>query len=119
MPRVCSISDCSRETAAKGLCDPHYRRQKKGQLLDTPLRPHGVKGCSIRGCKYPHAALGLCHFHWKQSKNPPRFRQRTPKEVAAIRQLRADGATFTAIAKKFRCSASTVKRICDGESFPA
>lgn len=118
MPSICSVPDCDRETAAKELCDPHYRRQKKGQPLDTPLRTYGNSGCSIKGCKYEHAALGLCHFHWKQSKNPPRFKQRTAKEVKAIRKLRADGVSLAGIAKKFGCSASTVKRICDGTSFP-
>lgn len=35
----CTVENCDRKLVAKGLCDAHYRRQKRGTLpLDAPIR---------------------------------------------------------------------------------
>lgn len=34
----CTISDCDRPHAAKGLCDAHYRRLRRGLPIEVPIR---------------------------------------------------------------------------------
>jgi hypothetical protein len=34
---TCSVEGCDRPFRAKGLCSTHWRRQKEGQPLDTPI----------------------------------------------------------------------------------
>ena len=84
----------------------------------TPLRSYGAKGCAVIGCDRPHAAGGLCHEHWRQARKPRRFRQRTPAEIHAMRQLHAQGVSFEELARRFGCAASTAARICKKWSFP-
>jgi len=37
-PTLCSVANCNRRTYAKGFCNAHYLRQRKGQDLLTPVR---------------------------------------------------------------------------------
>lgn len=37
--RICGIEGCARGTKAKGYCQTHYRRFRKGQPLDAPINP--------------------------------------------------------------------------------
>ena len=119
MPKVCTAPDCDRPAVAKGLCDAHDHRRRRGDpALDTPLRRYGVKGCSVEGCTSPHAARGYCYRHWKQHRyGPTQRRQRTPDEIAAMRALYASGVNMTEIARRFDCSRATVVRIIRGETF--
>lgn len=48
--RTCTVDGCAGVHHARGLCDPHYRRQMPGT-------------CSIDGCARPHEAKGLCKAH--------------------------------------------------------
>ena len=114
---ACSVPGCERRQEARGLCKAHYSRRRRGLPLATPLRSYGVKGCSVAGCDRPHSARGLCNYHWKEARKPPRWRQRTPEEVQAIRQLHAQGVSFEELARRFGCAASTAARICKGWSF--
>src|SRR5690349_8818159 len=34
----CRVQECDHPVVAKGLCDAHYRRMKKGKPLDSPVR---------------------------------------------------------------------------------
>ena len=117
---MCTVPGCDRKTAANGLCGTHDHRRRRGKPLDTPIRQYGVKGCTVEGCARKHTARGLCHLHWKQHRNgPPQWRQRTPDEIEAIRQLHANGVNMTEISRRFDCSRSTVMRIVRGLSFRA
>jgi AraC-like DNA-binding protein len=116
--RTCSVTGCHRAPRARGLCDSHYQRHRRGLPVEAPLRSYGANGCSVTGCRRPHAARGLCYRHWKENRNPPRWRQRTPAEVQAMRQMHTQGTSFEELARRFGCSASTAARICKGWSFP-
>jgi len=66
----------------------------------------------VAGCTRKHAARGFCYLHWDQDRNgAPRWRQRTPDEIEAMRQLHADGVNMTEISRRFNCSRITVVRI--------
>lgn len=95
---ACSVAGCERKTCARGLCKSHYSRHLRGIPVASPLRSYGAKGCTVAGCDRPHAALGLCNYHWKEARKPPRWRQRTPAEVQAMRQLHAQGVSFEELA---------------------
>lgn len=60
----CSVVECGRSLAAKGLCDTHYRRVRRYGSLDAPPRPKRGK-CSIEDCGRAHYAKGLCQRHWQ------------------------------------------------------
>ena len=40
--KTCTVQGCSREHLAKGLCGAHYRRVRRGNSLDSPVRPQGM-----------------------------------------------------------------------------
>lgn len=115
---ACSVAGCDRKVRARGLCDSHYQRQRRGRPVEAPLRDYGAQGCAVPGCGGRHTAGGYCHHHWRQGRQPRRFRQRTPAEVQEMRQLHAQGVSFEELARRFGCSASTAARICKKWSFP-
>lgn len=41
------MQGCDRPVRAKGLCEAHYRRMKKGKPLDSPVRPMVSPGTSV------------------------------------------------------------------------
>ena len=116
--RICSTADCGRKVRARGLCDSHYQRHRRGLPVAVPLRSYGTKDCSVTGCARRHVAGGLCDYHWRKARKPRRWRQRTPAEVKEIRRLHAQGVSFEELARRFECAASTAARICKGWSFP-
>jgi hypothetical protein len=115
--KSCSVPGCARKVRARGLCDSHYQRHRRGQTVTTPLRSYGITGCSTDGCAREHAAGGLCYYHWSQARKPSRWRQRTPAEVEEMRQLHSQGISFEELARRFTCAPSTAARICKGWSF--
>lgn len=65
MDRTCRSAACDRPALRRGLCSGHYQRLRKGQPIDTPLRPSMVaEGCSEPGCDKPHEARGWCKSHY-------------------------------------------------------
>lgn len=41
MADLCSIDGCGRPAFRAGLCAGHYRRKRRGLLVDVPLRHYG------------------------------------------------------------------------------
>jgi hypothetical protein len=68
--KVCSVKGCGRLVYAKGLCRPHYWRQKThGDIqADIPIRSRdesaGDGPCSVRGCEQVARAHHLCTTHY-------------------------------------------------------
>lgn len=74
---ICSVEGCGKEVIAKGLCNPHYRRLKKGgdpYTDDTPVQIYGAM-CAVCGEK----AYGkrLCKKHYDKSRRGTLFVTRT------------------------------------------
>lgn len=64
---ACMVDGCDRDaTAARGLCQPHYQRRRKGQdITFVPPRRSSVKGkvCAVDGCDRKVYAVALCAMH--------------------------------------------------------
>jgi hypothetical protein len=65
--RTCSVEGCGRTHFAKGWCEAHYARQRRGGNLGKPVgprrRPQSERRCSQEGCERKHYAQGLCEVH--------------------------------------------------------
>jgi hypothetical protein len=69
--KTCTYGECDRPHQAKGLCELHYRRQRKGQDMDGYVRgsltPEDGK-CVHPGCNRPHENRGYCQTHYGRLK---------------------------------------------------
>lgn len=62
----CSVPNCDRQEIAKGFCNAHYLRSKKGLNMDTPIRKQEFnRTCSRQGCDEKHYGNNLCVKHWR------------------------------------------------------
>jgi hypothetical protein len=58
----CDIDGCSAMRIAKGLCNMHYRRNKKhGSPLINLIK---INPCLVEGCEVRRARQGYCSRHW-------------------------------------------------------
>ena len=66
--RLCKVEGCTRKYLAKGYCEAHYARDRKGTPLDTPIQVqvYGRVGCKVDGCTRKHSAKGYCRTHYKR-----------------------------------------------------
>lgn len=64
---ACKAENCEKDVRAKGYCDRHYRKWRKGAMGKPRYR-----ACNEKGCNKPRARMGLCtgHFTEKHSKKP-------------------------------------------------
>jgi hypothetical protein len=62
---TCKADNCERPVRAKGYCDRHYRKWRKG-LMPKPR----YRSCTEQGCSKPRARRSLCseHFEKKTAK---------------------------------------------------
>ena len=69
--RTCSVEGCERKHRAKGLCEAHYTRYKRGRSMDAPVKCHEHRHadlCQVRGCNRPYRSKGYCHLHYSRAK---------------------------------------------------
>ena len=61
----CKAESCDKEVRAKGYCDRHYRKWRKG-LMGKPRH----RSCNEQGCGQARLRDGLCleHFTKRHSK---------------------------------------------------
>jgi hypothetical protein len=63
----CNVEGCTRiPDAARGLCQAHYQRQRKGLelIVDVPTRrSRAGKVCTVGGCDRKVYAVDLCAMH--------------------------------------------------------
>lgn len=63
-PAICEIENCDRPHSSLGMCDVHYRRAKKGQPLDAPIRNYGAE---VYPAKYL-ISNGYVRVHFSRTK---------------------------------------------------
>ncbi len=65
---TCKAESCEKDVRAKGYCDSHYRKWRKG-LMAKPRH----KSCTEKGCGKARARQGLCqdHFTKQHTKAAP------------------------------------------------
>lgn len=64
----CKADGCDKDVRAKGYCDPHYRKWRKGKMG----KPRHTS-CNEKDCGKARVRRGLCaeHFAKKHTKAPP------------------------------------------------
>ena len=64
--RVCKVQGCTQQHKAKGYCNTHYARFRRGLSLDRPIqmKEHSRVGCIVEGCTRKHEAKGYCKAHY-------------------------------------------------------
>lgn len=67
---VCAVDVCDKPARARGLCPGHYRRQRLGQPLDSPLRPFGgpKAPCIVDGCDRDSRTRKMCKMHAERAR---------------------------------------------------
>lgn len=86
---LCAVAGCARPNVARGLCNIHRKRQRRGIPLDVPIRERRPKipVCTVPGCDKPTKARGRCknhyaQWHWRKQRAgltlPPRPPCATP-----------------------------------------
>ena len=56
--KKCRVEGCKRPYRAKGYCNVHYRKWRRGELA----KPR-YKICSAEDCRKPMVRWGLCQAH--------------------------------------------------------
>lgn len=67
--KKCTIEGCKRPYRAKGYCNAHFHKWRKGELETKPR----YKICKEEKCKKPLFKKGYCEQHygaWAASKKP-------------------------------------------------
>ncbi len=83
MEKTCRIDGCKREYRAKGYCNVHYKKWRRGELEISPR----YKICGEEGCNKPMHRKGKCEQHysaWSASKKP------TPPEEVKVAEPKAE-----------------------------
>lgn len=64
--RTCQVDGCERPHDARGYCEAHYARWKRGGNLSTPIGPPSMpdRKCTIPNCDRKHTARGYCSLHY-------------------------------------------------------
>ena len=64
---ICTVANCEKSAQKIGLCYAHYRRQRLGQSLETPVRSWGSKAeCTVEDCAKPSTVRGMCPAHYRR-----------------------------------------------------
>jgi hypothetical protein len=56
---TCKAESCDKDVRAKGYCDRHYRKWRKGVMGKARYR-----SCNEKGCPKPISRKGLCGEHF-------------------------------------------------------
>lgn len=74
MARQCSVPGCDHDRVAKGLCDMHWKRNKKHGDPTVGAKIIPPKTCTVPGCEAKHHAKGYCRkHHGRRRSDKPGF----------------------------------------------
>lgn len=60
--KTCKMKDCKRPYRAKGYCNVHYRKWRRGDMEGVVAR---YKTCKNESCRKPMKAMGMCAEHFE------------------------------------------------------
>ncbi len=63
--KKCSVEGCKRPYRAKGYCNVHYGKWRRGEFG----KHQRYKICSKEGCRKPMVRWGLCQEHFEAQKS--------------------------------------------------
>ena len=59
---LCTVAGCDRPLMCRGVCNAHYREQRRRGTFARKREPL----CSVEGCERPHKGRGLCNMHYQR-----------------------------------------------------
>ena len=59
--KSCKMQNCKRPYRAKGLCNVHYKKWRRGE---TEVKAR-YKTCKNEGCRKPMNRMGMCAEHYE------------------------------------------------------
>lgn len=62
--RICSVPDCDKRVAGRGLCDTHYRKDRRAENRAAGVTRRSSRLCTFPDCENPHYAKGYCLAHY-------------------------------------------------------
>jgi hypothetical protein len=64
--RACTAPGCRRPHYARDYCSTHYRRLRRGAVIDFPIGPRrsGKRPCAVTGCPTHATTRGYCPAHY-------------------------------------------------------
>lgn len=66
--KKCIVDDCKKPFLAKGYCQGHYRRYRKGADITAPMRHLREQShCGLVFCDEKYFARGLCQAHYQRT----------------------------------------------------
>lgn len=89
--KKCSVDGCKRPYRAKGYCNAHFHKWRRGELEAKPR----YKICKEEKCKKPLFKKGYCEQHyqaWSASKKPGAAQAETSAAVAPKAEAAAAAA---------------------------
>lgn len=79
--RVCIIEWCERQHSARGYCEMHLKRLRRGTDLNAPVQLHGLgRKCSIEECDNKHFSKGYCKMHYTRVRSGANMKAAPPKK---------------------------------------
>ena len=90
--KACTIAGCKRPYRAKGYCNVHYKKWRRGEMEGVMGR---YNSCREEKCTKPTFKAGLCEAHysaWSASKKPqpPAPAPQAPAEAPAAEEKPAE-----------------------------
>lgn len=111
MPNICTIPECGRPVAAKGLCGTHRARERAGTDMYAPIQrkgpaypapprepsrheraPNGTRGvCKVEGCEGVREGWGYCSKHYQRFR---RYGDPLAMQIAEAGQGHVDASGY-------------------------
>ena len=96
---MCEVIDCERPVYCKGLCEPHYRRQRRTGSVSAEVavgQRAEAADCAAEGCERRATERGLCHGHYLRLLRSGEVREGEPLARAAPSTCQVSGCDRTA-----------------------
>jgi HNH endonuclease len=117
---MCEVIDCDRQVYCKGLCEPHYRRQRRTGRVSAD-RAVGEKlqpaPCKAAGCERDATERGYCHGHYLRLMRTGNIREDQPLDHRINRNCTVDGCDNRATARGL-CSTHRIRKRKTGDVQP-
>lgn len=76
---ICAIEGCGRPMVAKGYCQTHYVRARRG-VIGGPIKLAKPRGyCSVVDCMRPHFSNSYCRMHYQRWRRLGEAGEPTPR----------------------------------------
>ena len=99
---MCEVIDCERPVYCKGLCEPHYRRQRRTGSVSADRgvgEQTAPTECKAAGCEGTATERGFCHGHYLRLIRCGEIREDKPLDRRVNRECIVGGCSNKATAR--------------------